>query len=189
MNLKQSNTSINAEKAELVAHNSRWAAEFKAEAEQLLQILPEHLRIRIEHFGSTAIPSIMAKPVIDILIEVSSSEIARMELEKFLLPLGYEFHWRPTTGDEAVWYCWFIKRNVNGERTHHLHFVEKNSSMWKRLLFARYLVEHQNKAKEYESLKLRLAAKFPQDRSAYTVGKSEFVEETTAVALRHYGKI
>lgn len=183
------NENTNSEKTELVNYDPRWPGDFEREKQQLLVRLPKHLARRIEHFGSTAIPGIMAKPVIDVLIEVESSDVAKNELPEFLVPLGYEFYWRPTTGDEDTWYCWFIKRNSNGLRSHHLHFVERSSTMWKRLLFTRFLAEHQVVAKEYEQLKLELSKQFPEDRTAYTYGKSNFVERVTNTALKYYREI
>ena len=75
----------------------------------------------------------------------------------------------------------------NGARTHHIHMVEGHfTEHWDRLLFRDYLIEHPEVAREYEALKVRLAAASPQDRVAYTQGKTEFIVRVTEQAKRWY---
>ncbi|KKK51478.1 hypothetical protein LCGC14_3114530, partial [marine sediment metagenome] len=81
----------------------------------------------IEHVGSTAIPGMMAKPIIDMLVEVTSLQETREKIVPILESQGYDYFWRPTWGDNIPpFYAWFIKRNTNGIRTHHIHMVEND---------------------------------------------------------------
>jgi GrpB-like predicted nucleotidyltransferase (UPF0157 family) len=168
-------------------YNPEWPRLFEKEKNHLLSCLPPDIVTRIEHFGSTAIPGLSAKPIIDILVEVSSLEETKEIVVPILTAQGYEYFWRPSFGDDVPpFYAWFIKRNEKKQRTHHLHMIERNFDLWDRLFFRDYLIEHPEIAGEYESLKLRLAAAFPNDRSAYTEAKTEFVIKITGLAKRYY---
>jgi GrpB-like predicted nucleotidyltransferase (UPF0157 family) len=168
-----------AESVEIVRYDPLWPDLFTAEARFLRSTLPDGLITRIEHFGSTAVPGLAAKPIIDMLIEVSSLPEAVVWIVPVLTGLGYDYFWRPPFGDSAPpeeWYAWFIKRNAEGRRTHHLHCVEASSKLWERLRFRDYLRTHPDLAQEYSELKMHLAASFPNDREAYTRGKDQFIE-------------
>ena len=174
----------------VVAYDPRWPEWFRREKEHLLACLPGDLVRRIEHFGSTAVPGLAAKPVVDILVEVADLQATRTRIAPVLEAQGYDYFWRPTHGDDGPpFYAWFIKRDpATGVRTHHVHVVEPHFEHWDRLLFRDYLIEHPPVAREYEDLKRRLAAAHLNDRTAYTEGKTEFVVRMTEVAKRHYGK-
>lgn len=175
------------EKVSVVHHNPEWARMFEEERRHLLNCLPQELIRRIEHFGSTAIPNLAAKPIVDILVEVTSLEETRRSIVPVLEAQGYDYFWRPTRGDDVPpFYAWFIKRDAAGTRTHHIHMVEMTHEYWERLLFRDYLIEHSGVAKEYETLKLRLAHDYPNDRIAYTKGKTEFIERVTRTAKDYY---
>ena len=170
----------------IVPYNSGWPKLFKEEKEYLEKMLPKDIVKRIEHFGSTAIPRIPAKPIIDMLVEVSSLEETKRSIVPVLKEKKYEYFWRPTIGDEPPYYAWFIKRNKKGVRTHHIHMVEKDSELWDRLCFRDYLIEFPDKAKEHGDLKEELSIKYPNDRIAYTKNKTEFVMATTKEAKKYY---
>lgn len=174
----------------LAPHDPRWAELFRRERDHLRSCLPAGLLGRIEHFGSTAVPGLVAKPVVDMLVEVTDLGAARNCIAPILEAQGYDYFWRPTHGDDGPpFYAWFIKRDAaTGVRTHHLHMVESQfTEHWDRLLFRDYLVEHPEVAQEYGALKARLASAFPNDRVAYTRGKTEFVADVTERAKKHYG--
>jgi GrpB-like predicted nucleotidyltransferase (UPF0157 family) len=136
---------------------------------------------RIEHFGSTAIPGLVAKPVIDVLVEVFSLPLVRQAIAPQLEAQGYDYLWRPTTGDDGPpFYAWFIKRNEQGIRTHHIHMVEPDFPHWARLQFRDWLRTHPETAQAYGELKQSLAAQFPRDRIAYTEGKTAFIQTVMA---------
>ncbi len=169
----------------VVPHDPQWSASFAREKEHLLSCLPEDLVRRIEHFGSTAVPGLWAKPVIDMLVEVASLRETRKRIVPILESQGYEYFWRPTSGDDVPpFYAWFIKRDpVSGERTHHIHMVEREFvDHWDRLLFRDYLIAHPDVAGRYQELKLELAGRYPRDRVRYTRGKAEFIERVMADA-------
>jgi GrpB-like predicted nucleotidyltransferase (UPF0157 family) len=175
----------------IVPYDPRWPELFRREKEHLLSCLPAELIRRVEHFGSTAVPGLAAKPVVDVLVEVSDLQPTRTRIAPLLESQGYDYFWRPTHGDDGPpFYAWFIKRDPStGTRTHHIHMVEAGFiGHWDRLLFRDYLIEHPRVAREYEDLKLRLASAYPNDRVAYTKGKTEFILRVTEQAKRFYGK-
>jgi GrpB-like predicted nucleotidyltransferase (UPF0157 family) len=169
----------------IVSYDSRWPELFLREKAQLLSCLPNNLIRRIEHFGSTAVPGLAAKPIIDVLVEVTDLEATKLRIAPVLESQGYDYFWRPTHGEDGPpFYAWFIKRDeASGVRTHHLHMVEGHFvEHWDRLLFRDYLVAHPQVAQEYQALKLQLVATHPNDRVAYTRGKTEFVNKVTEQA-------
>ena len=110
------------EDIEIAPDSSCWPDRFQVEREHLLTCLPAELIGRIEHFGSTAVPRLAAKPIIDMLVEVTCLEETRKRMVPILESQGYEYFWRPTPGDDQpLFYAWFIKRNVRGVRSHHVH--------------------------------------------------------------------
>ena len=149
-------------------------------------MMPSTLVQRIEHFGSTAVPRLAAKPVIDILVEVTSLERTQMEIVPLLESKGYDYFWRT---DVESPYAWFIKRDGEGTRTHHVHMVEIDSVMWDRLYFRDYLRMDDEEAERYLELKLALAARYPNDRIGYTAGKTEFVTAVTIRAKAYFAQV
>src|SRR2546428_4722054 len=160
----------------VVPYNPACPRMFAEEKKHLLELLPRDLIKRIEHFGSTAIPNLAAKPIVDMLVEVASLEETRKRIVPVLEAQAYDYFWRPTHGDDGPpFYAWFIKRDSAGGRTHHIHMVESDFEHWDRLLFRDYLIARSDVAKEYEALKLSLARAYPSDRVAYSQGKTEFI--------------
>lgn len=167
----------------IAPYNPSWPGMFEAEREHLLACLPRELIGRIEHFGSTAVPGLAAKPIVDMLVEVTSLEETKTRIAPLLEAQGYDYFWRPTAGnDTPPFYAWFIKRDAQGQRTHHIHMVEADFEHWERLLFRDYLIAHRETARAYEALKLKLARDYPNDRVAYTAGKTEFITEVMRMA-------
>jgi GrpB-like predicted nucleotidyltransferase (UPF0157 family) len=154
-------------------------AEIEAE---LKALLPRMLMQRIAHIGSTAVPGLSAKPVIDVQVEVNDLEAVRREVVPKMEAAGYEFIWRPTMGDDAPFYAWFIKRNDKGERSAHVHMVESGQASVDRIIFRDHLRENPEEVKRYEALKRDLAERYPNDRTAYTQLKGDFVREVLAKA-------
>lgn len=163
------------EEVEIAPYDARWPLRFEEECARLRALLPRDLLGRIEHFGSTAVPQLAAKPIIDMLVEVASLERARVEAAPILQTQGYDYFWRPTIGESPPFYAWFIRRDDRGRRTHHIHMIEKDFEHWERLRFRDWLIAHPDSAAAYQSLKFALARQHPQDRAAYTQGKSAFI--------------
>jgi GrpB-like predicted nucleotidyltransferase (UPF0157 family) len=174
------------EHIDLVPYSPAWQEIFRKEKEHLRSCLPRELIRRIEHFGSTSVPGLMSKPIVDVLVEVTSLEATTTRIVPLLEAQGYEFFWRPSVGDSPPLYAWFIKRNAQGQRTHHIHMVERQFPQWDTLLFRDYLIDHPDVARDYQALKQRLAAAFPGDRESYTKGKTEFIVKVTEAAKRLY---
>ena len=180
------------EEVAVVPYDPRWPEMFRREKEHLLSCLPNDLIRRVEHFGSTAVPGLAAKPVVDVLVEVTDLRATRVRIAPVLEAQGYDYFWRPTHGDDGPpFYAWFIKRDSGtGIRTHHLHMVEAGFvEHWDRLLFRDYLAARPQVALQYQRLKLDLASAYPHDRVAYTRGKTEFIVRVTEEAKQFYSKL
>lgn len=185
--LEQKIARVLKEKVEIVSYDFRWPEIFEKERRHLLSCLPIELIRRIEHFGSTAVPGISAKPIVDILVEVTSLDETRKQIAPILEAQGYDYFWRPTWGDDTPpFYAWFIKRDENGNRTHHIHMVEKGFEHWERLLFRDYLIEHPDVARKYSELKEKLSRRHRNNRVAYTDAKTKFIKTVTENAKLYY---
>lgn len=134
------------------------------------------LAIAIEHIGSTSIPAIRCKPIIDILVGMRALPLT--DAIEPLKALDYEYM-EGAGSDERL----FFKRTP--QRTHHVHVVLHDGVEWRRhVIFRDWLNLHGELAKEYEALKEDLAARFADDRAAYTAGKSAFVERVLGEAAK-----
>ena len=173
---------------EIVSYDPRWPTLFAAEAARIRAAVGGQLIAAIEHFGSTAVPGLSAKPVIDILVAVRSLAQARQEAVPSLEALGYSY-WRDNPDPHHMF---FVKGLPPlGPRTHHVHLVEFGSpdarltgedTFWDRLLFRDYLRTHPEEVRRYEALKRYLATRFPTDREAYTDGKTDYVRSVMVKA-------
>jgi len=162
---------------ELVDYNPGWPAKFAAEKRLLLGVIQPWLFGSIEHIGSTAIPGLRAKPVIDIMVGVETLPASRGAIS-VIEGLGYNY-W-PYKPELMHWFC----KPSDDLRTHHIHLVPLDSALWRaRLAFRDYLRRDASVAAQYVALKERLAAQFRNDREAYTDGKTSFVESIVARAL------
>lgn len=177
------------EEVAVVAYDPCWPELFEKERRHLLSCLPADLVKRIEHFGSTAVPGLPAKPIIDILVEVSSLDETKQRIAPILEAQGYDYFWRPSFGDDTPpFYAWFIKRDRDGNRTHHIHMVEAQFEHWDRLLFRDYLIEHPDVARQYGNIKKKLSDAHHSNRVAYTEAKSSFIRSVTEKAKQYYKK-
>lgn len=175
------------EEISIVPYDLTWVKIFEDEATFLREKLPQNLIKRIEHFGSTAVPGLSAKPIIDILVEIMSLEETKRQIVPILKNEGYEYFWRPAFGDNGLpYYVWFIKRNSEGKRICHIHMVEADSELWDRLYFRNYLRQFSAETKRYDELKRKLSKKYPNDRVKYTEEKSDFILAVTKKAKKYY---
>lgn len=158
---------------EIVPYDPQWPALFEQEKAALLAAIGSYVCC-IEHIGSTAVPGLDAKPVIDILIGVRYLGDAPAFIPP-LEALGYDYIPR----HEAVLpERRYLHRIVDGKHTHHLHIVEPESEFFRtHLLFRDYLRNHPEDARCYAELKYRLAEEFRNDRESYTSGKSALIEK------------
>ena len=125
--------------------------------------------LAIEHIGSTAIPNMPSKPILDIAIGIRDFDEG-FELIPLLTELGYNFR-----GEVGVPRRHFFI--LGRPRTHHVHMVEISSSAWReRLAFRDYLGSNTSAMEEYRDLKLKLAEQYPTDISSYSLGKRDLIE-------------
>ena len=172
------NTRVAAEaEIHIVPYDASWPARFEEERKALAHAIGDYVIGTIEHIGSTAVPGLAAKPVIDIMVGVESLDASRPVLS-MLDALEYcYFPYRP---DEEHWFC----KPSPQFRTHHLHLVPFGGRSWiERVAFRDYLRTHADAAAGYESLKRQLADRYRFDREAYTDAKEPFIRRTLALAL------
>jgi len=166
-----------ADLVRIVPYDPAWPLEFEAEKTQLAPVLAPWLAGEIHHIGSTSVPGLGAKPVIDILAEVRSLEDSRAAIGP-LQELSY--CWAPYKTELMNWFC----KPSPEHRTHHLHLVVRGSQAWREeLAFRDALRAEPETAAAYKELKLRLADEHTLDREAYTVAKTAFVESVLARVL------
>lgn len=167
---------LNRKIVELVPHSDEWKSLYERE-KKLLRLAVGDFLIAVEHIGSTAIPQIVAKPIIDIMVGVRDLS----DVENYLSPLaeiGYEYR-----GESGIAGRRYFRKGTETVSTHHLSFAEFGGDVWKRhLMFCDYLRENAEAAQRYNELKKDLAVKFKDNREAYTDGKTEFVEEILRAA-------
>ncbi|MBX3682564.1 MAG: GrpB family protein [Thauera sp.] len=174
------------ERVEIVPYDPAWPGLFAEEVARLRAALPAELIGRIEHFGSTAVPGLAAKPIIDMLVEVRSMEDVAERIAPLLRALGYEFFWRApgtklpgmgTRGSSAA----MLRAGAR------IPFIlSAGSSEWGRLRFRDYLRAHSEVARAYGALKQRIAAQYPDDRIAYAKAKTCFVREVMRAVRRDH---
>ena len=158
----------------LVPFSSRWEKHYEKEKRVLCAAVGD-LLTGIEHIGSTAVPNMQAKPIIDIAAQARNAAAIRKCISK-LPKHGYEYK-----GEYGLPGRHFFVRN----KTHHLHLVVKGSRHWKRwLIFRDYLIDNPRIAGEYSRLKRRLAKKFARDRDRYTKAKGGFIVDTVTKARK-----
>jgi GrpB-like predicted nucleotidyltransferase (UPF0157 family) len=164
-------------------YDPQWPLLYEGEKERILQAIGDIITT-IEHVGSTAVPGLAAKPIIDIMPGVARVEDLDRCIEP-LLRIGYEY--RPALEVSLPNRRYFRKPDATGVHTHHIHVAVHGSDLWVRTLrFRDYLRANSEKAREYQELKKRLAAEH-ESGTTYTFAKSDFiraVEEMAGVRRR-----
>lgn len=156
---------------EVVAYNPKWPVLYRAEAGRLIKLLGAEL-VRLHHIGSTSIPCLAAKPLIDMLAEVRHIEQLD-ELNPRLIAAGYT-----PKGEYGIPGRRYFFKGSQEIHTHHLHaFQEGNPEIARHLLFRDYMRSHPAEAMKYGELKQLLAARFPDDIDAYCAGKDAFIKD------------
>jgi GrpB-like predicted nucleotidyltransferase (UPF0157 family) len=172
---------VMVERLQIVSYDPCWVAEFEAERERLANTIGD-LACRIDHHGSTAVPGLEAKPIIDIQVSVKQLQ----PLRAYAMPLSTIGYVHVPHVDDAV--CPFFHRPSEWPHTHHVHVVQSGGPEERRTLaFRDFLREHDDVARDYVILKKRLAplvnAAEPLSRETYATAKSEFVERVVQMAL------
>ena len=152
-------------------YDSSWPSKFEEEKKHLLAIAGEWHFGSIEHVGSTAVPGMVAKPVIDVMFGVKTLEDSKPAIE-VLVSHGYEYF--PYKTEVMYWFC----KPSHAFRTHHLHLIPFESPLWKERIQFRNLLRSDDKvASQYANLKRELAAIYKEDREAYTEKKWPFIQQ------------
>jgi GrpB-like predicted nucleotidyltransferase (UPF0157 family) len=166
---------------EVVEYDASWPARYEAMRARLAASLGP-VALRIDHVGSTAVPGLPAKPVIDLMVGVEDIERAGPAVAG-LINLGYEYvpEFESQLPDRR-----YFRRGT--PETHHVHMVPVSSDYWEEhLLFRDWLRGHPQAAEEYGKLKRGLASRFRFDRDAYRAGKVPFIDTVVAAARRETG--
>jgi GrpB-like predicted nucleotidyltransferase (UPF0157 family)/predicted GNAT family acetyltransferase len=162
---------LEEEPIRIAPYDPRWPQLFERERVSLAATIGRWAVDGIHHVGSTAVPGLDAKPIVDILIGVEDLESSRACFEP-LAGLGYLY--APYRSGEMHWFC---KPHPN-RRTHHLHLVPVGNGRYvDELAFRDHLRAHPDTAAAYASLKRELATRFGDDREGYTEAKAEFIRE------------
>ena len=157
-------------KVEVVSHQEEWAQMFQDECEKLLGVFGNEV-MNIYHIGSTAIPTIHAKPVIDMLVEVKRLDRVD-ERNGDMKSIGYE-----AMGAYGMAKRRFFMKGGD-RRTHHVHvFQHGNDEITRHVLFRDYMIAHPKEAHKYNQLKKRLAKVFPNGMAEYIEGKNKYIKE------------
>lgn len=165
------------EPVRIVPYDPNWPARFEDEQGALDTAIGDWVVGGIHHVGSTSVPDLPSKPIIDILVGVRDLEESRACFDR-LAALGYMY--APYRPDEMHWFC----KPDPSRRTHHLHLVPADSSRFRdELAFRDYLRDNRDVAEEYDALKQRLATEFEHDRDAYTAAKTDFIRTAVARAV------
>ncbi|MDR1205377.1 MAG: GrpB family protein [Peptococcaceae bacterium] len=168
---------------ELVAHNPVWRDWYKAEEASLRALLGGAVR-KIEHIGSTAIDGLLAKPIVDILLQMAPG-CDVVWLKKALTEGGWLLMAEQRSPEPRLdWNKGYTAAGF-AERVYHLHI--RQTGDWDEPYFRDYITAHPEAAAEYEALKRRLLAKYKHNRDAYTDAKGDFVRACVAKA-REAGK-
>ncbi|WP_332631307.1 GrpB family protein [Halalkalibacter flavus] len=166
-------------KVEVCSYNEKWALMFAEESEKLNLIFGSEI-VAIHHIGSTSVPGLKAKPIIDIMPIVKDIHIVEKYNEE-MRDIGYD----PKGENEILGRRYFQKGGDN--RSHHVHIYQVGSYEIKRhLAFRDYLQRHPGLKKSYGELKERLAQQFPYDIKSYINGKECLVREIEVKALDWY---
>jgi len=153
----------------IMPYDPRWVVEFQ-NAERELRLALGSAALAVHHVGSTAVPGLCAKPVLDLLVSVPDLA-ASLQFVSKLEAIDYEFRPHEDISDRH-----FFRRRRGAKRTHHLSLAEPTSHFHKATLaFRDALRQDPAKAREYAELKLMLARRFPGDREKYLEGKTAFV--------------
>jgi GrpB-like predicted nucleotidyltransferase (UPF0157 family) len=159
-------------KVEVVAYSPQWRDAFEAEAKHVGAALGENV-VAIHHIGSTAIPNIYAKPIVDLLVEVR--DITEVDGQSSAMEsIGYE-----VMGEFGIpGRRYFRKNNREGIRTHQIHVFDTGSAEAERhLAFRDYMIAHPVDAQRYSELKRQLAEEYPESIDGYMDGKDGFIKE------------
>lgn len=163
-------------------YDEEWPVEFEKE-KKILEGILKGFDVQIEHVGSTSIPGLSAKPIIDIAIGVKD-EKTLFEIEPVMAEAGYDILNDYETKGEIL-----ARKGPPECRTHYIHMQLIGSEYWDEFMyFRRYLLDHPEEIKRYEELKKDLSVKYADERKKYTAGKNEYISSILEKAYKLYGR-
>lgn len=162
----------------VVPYKKKWSEEFEKEKKRILEVCGDNV-IAVEHIGSTSVPGLTAKPIIDIAIGIKRLKDAE-SLLKPLSRVGYHFY------KKFQQQRLFVAKGPDEQRTHYLHIMRHNGAKWQTdQLFRNYLRTHLKEIDRYATLKEKLAKQYPDDRQAYADGKDAFIKSIIVKAQKN----
>jgi GrpB-like predicted nucleotidyltransferase (UPF0157 family) len=160
----------------LSEYTNKWTQLYEKESHNLQNILGPNIALGIEHIGSTAVPGMIAKPTVDILVDIPENFGADQIIEK-LAKEDY-IHMKEVT-DHILFVKGYTPTGL-AEESYHIHMGPKSQqSLWDRLYFRDYLIMNPHEQDEYTALKLSLQKQYKHDREAYTHGKDDYIKRIT----------
>nr|WP_259546633.1 GrpB family protein [Heyndrickxia oleronia] len=167
----------------LVEHNPDWKEWYKEEEKLLVESISKSNIERISHIGSTSIEGLIAKPTIDILLEITDSCNLNHLVEN-VEKVGYILEKQLNKPAPHMMFMKGYTENGFDDKVFHLHIRYKGD--WDELYFRDYLINHKEIAKEYAQLKLSLKEKYEHNRDAYTDAKTEFVKKYSSIGKESF---
>jgi GrpB-like predicted nucleotidyltransferase (UPF0157 family) len=166
----------------LAESNPAWPDIFAQEKKCLEKVIEPKIVVKIEHIGSTAVPGLLAKPTIDILMEINDSPGSSDAVQLSLKRIGYQYIPKPENPPPHMMFVkGYTEHGFQGQ-AYHVHV--RYPGDWDELVFRDYIKTHPTAANEYARLKQKLAVEFKNDREQYTSGKTEFVKRVLKRARR-----
>ncbi len=167
-------------KVQLKQYNPKWEELFKQES-MLISSAISNFLLDIQHVGSTAIPKIVAKPIIDMAGAINSVE----NIDKIIVPMygiGYTYR-----GEQGIPGRHLFVKGDEDRRTHHFHVMQTDHHEWKdQILFRDFMREHPQEAKQYSEFKQKLFIQYGNDRGKYTDSKTDFIQTMLEKAKKKY---
>ena len=168
---------LNKDIVKLVPYEKNWADEFEKEKRLLREILGDYA-LDIQHVGSTSIPGIISKPILDIAVAVSDLSVLS-KLIPILTDAGYDVKDSIEDKQEIL-----ARKGTPENRTHYIHIEAFNGEFWKHhILFRDYMLAHKEAVIEYEKIKREAYNKYKDERKKYTEAKHKFIREILEKAI------
>lgn len=164
-------------------HNPNYFLWYQQEKAEILDCLGAENIFRINHIGSSAVPGLIAKPIVDILLEVNRQNVPEEVIQK-LKNAGWILISSEMQPEMKLSFNKGYTSDGFAEKVFHLHV--RYPGDWDELYFHDYLVQHPETAREYEQLKLKLLQQFEHDRDGYTQAKTDFIRDCSQKARLEY---
>ncbi|MGF7056947.1 GrpB family protein [Brassicibacter mesophilus] len=167
----------------LSEHKAIWKENYLKEKVILEGVIGQENIVRINHYGSTSVPNLIAKPTIDILIEIREDTDISMLITNME---SNEYIYSKQPSNPAPHMMFMKGYTPEGFKGQVLHIHVRYSGDWRELYFRDYLLAHKDIANEYGKLKLELKKKYEHDRDGYTYAKTDFIKKYTELALEEF---